>query len=301
MATRTPLTGSVAFVTGGASGIGRALSEALVDRGAEVVIADRQIEQGEAVAAAIRARGGRAIAIALDVRDGPAFDAAVRAVIERSGGVDYLFNNAGIGVGGDVEQYAQRDWDDVLDVNLRGVTHGIQAVYPHMIARGRGHIVNTASLAGLVPMPGAASYNASKHAVVGLGKALRVEAARHGVRVSTLCPGAIRTPILAGGRYGRNEHLGVDAATMQRWWERARPMDPRAFAEQVLDAVAKNEAYVIVPRWWRAVWWLERLSPTLVLRLAMRLHADRIAVMGSKEPAASASERIAREPAIAAR
>jgi len=299
MAKRTPFTGTVAFITGGASGIGRALAEALADRGAEVVVADRQVEEGEAVAASIRARGGTARAVALDVRDAAAFDAAAREVVKRSGGIDWFFNNAGIGVAGDVERYTQRDWDDVLDVNLRGVTHGIQAVYPHMVARRRGHIVNTASMAGLVPMPGAASYNATKHAVVGLGKALRVEAARHGVRVSTLCPGAIRTPILTGGRYGRTENVGVDAATVQAWWERVRPMDPRAFAEQVLDAVVRNEAYIIVPRWWRALWWLERVAPALSLRLATRLHEERQSMMKKTARPTASSETGAREPAVA--
>jgi NAD(P)-dependent dehydrogenase (short-subunit alcohol dehydrogenase family) len=298
MAKRNPYTGTVAFITGGASGIGRALAEALADRGAEIVVADRQVEEGEAVAASIRARGGRARAVVLDVRDGAAFDAAAREIVTRSGGIDWFFNNAGIGVGGDVDQYAQRDWDDVLDVNLRGVTHGIQAVYPHMVRRGRGHIVNTASVAGLLPMPGAASYNASKHAVVGLGKALRIEGARHGVRVSTLCPGAIRTPILTGGRYGRMDNVAADASTIAKWWERARPMDPRVFADEVLDAVARNEATIIVPRWWRAMWWLERLSPALSLRLAARMDAQRAEMMRGKTKAV-ARPTSAHEPAAA--
>jgi len=175
----------------------------------------------------------------------------------------------------------------VLDVNLHGVTHGIQAVYPKMLAQGSGHIINTASMAGLMPLPGGASYAASKHAVVGLTKALRVEAANSGVRVSVLCPGAIRTPILTGGKFGRTELAGIDTATMLSWWERLRPMDPRAFAEQVLDGVSRNDAYIIVPKWWRAFWLLERISPSLSLFVASKMHEERRALITRTQNAAA--------------
>src|SRR5215472_3907198 len=213
----------VALVTGGASGIGRALSEELASRGAEVVLADRQHALAEDVARAIREKGGRATACELDVCDLDAFTRSVDGIVKRTGHVDYLFNNAGIAVGGEVSTYKRADWDDVFDVNLRGVAYGIQAVYPHMVARGHGHIVNTASVAGLLPSPEAASYTASKHAVVGLSKALRLEGKRHGVRVSVLCPGVIRTPILTGGKFGRmNVPISEDKIMTQ--WEKLRPI-----------------------------------------------------------------------------
>ncbi len=274
MARRFDYAGAVALITGGASGIGKALAEALAERRAEVIVADRQVEEGEAVAAGIRASGGKAHAVALDVRDGDAFRAVAEDVRRLSGRLDLFFNNAGIGVAGEVARYARRDWDDVLDVNLRGVIHGIQAVYPIMIAQRHGHIVNTASMAGLMPMPGGASYTATKHAVVGISKALRIEAAFHGVRVSVLCPGAIRTPILTGGRYGRTELAGVDEAIQRALWEKLRPMEPRAFAEQVLAAVARDEPYIIVPKWWRLAWLLERISPEASLVLARLSHGQ---------------------------
>src|SRR6185503_1585330 len=103
-------------------------------------------------------------------------------------------------------------------VNVRGVTNGIVAAYPEMVRRGAGHIVNTASMAGLVPGAGEASYVASKHAVVGLSKALRVEGKRHGVRVSVLCPGAIRTPILTGGKFGRLNFEGLSEDALLKIW-----------------------------------------------------------------------------------
>ncbi|OMC53698.1 short-chain dehydrogenase [Mycobacterium sp. IS-836] len=261
------VTGKIAFVTGGASGIGAALTTKLFDGGAEVWIADRQIGLAQELAQRLDNRGARAHAVELDVRDYSSFEGAVAAAVEQSGRVDYLFNNAGIGVAGEADSYTLDDWNDVFDVNLGGVVHGIQAVYPIMIRQGSGHIVNTASMAGLVASPGSVSYTATKHAVVGISKALRVEADRHGVRVSVLCPGAIRTPILTGGKYGRVDMPGVSDEDILKSWERLRPMAPEKFAERALRAVLRGDAIIVVPAWWKAFWYLERLSPALSMRL----------------------------------
>ena len=220
----------IAFVTGGASGIGAALTTKLVDGGAEVWIADRQLGLAQELAQRFNSGGAKTRAIELDVRSYPSFERAVAEALQQSGRIDYLFNNAGIGVAGEVDSYTLDDWSDVFDVNLRGVVHGIQAVYPIMIRQRSGHIVNTASMAGLVATPGSASYTASKHAVVALSKALRLEAERHGIKVSVLCPGAIRTPILTGGQYGRINITGVSDEELLKLWERWRPMAPEKFA-----------------------------------------------------------------------
>jgi NAD(P)-dependent dehydrogenase (short-subunit alcohol dehydrogenase family) len=250
---------SVAFITGGASGIGRALGVELARRGAEVVLADRQHESASEVAAEICGSGGKAHALELDVRDHEAFRHAAQSIVERSGRIDYFFNNAGITVGGLIENYRIEDWDEVFDVNLRGVAYGIQAVYPIMIAQGSGHIINTASVAGIFPGALAGSYCASKHGVVGLSRTLRIEAKRHGVRVSVLCPGAVDTPILRGGKYGRS--------TGTEGWDKHRSMEPDVFARKALDAVGKNQLNILLPKWYNAVWWLDRVAPRLTLRL----------------------------------
>ena len=255
----------IAFVTGGASGIGAALSTELVDAGTEVWIADRQVGAAQELARRLNDRGGKAHAIELDVRSYPSFEHAVAEAVGQSGRIDYLFNNAGIGVGGEVDSYTLDDWNDVFDVNLRGVVHGIQAVYPTMTRQHSGHIVNTASMAGLVATPGSANYTATKHAVVAISKALRVEAERHGVQVSVLCPGAIQTPILTGGKYGRNR---VGEEQLLKFWEPSRPMPPEKFAERALRAVLRGDAIIVVPAWWKAFWYLERLSPALSMRAA---------------------------------
>jgi len=258
--------GKIAFVTGGASGIGAALATELVDKGAEVWIADRQVGPAEELAQRLNSGGGKAHAIELDVRSYPSFERAVAEAVQQSGRIDYLFNNAGIGVSGEIDSYTLDDWNDVFDVNLRGVAHGIQAVYPIMIGQHSGHIVNTASMAGLVTTAGQGSYTATKHAVVAISKTLRIEAERHGVQVSVLCPGVIRTPILAGGKYGR--YNGVSDESMLKLWEQMRPMAPEIFAERALRAVLRGNAIIVVPAWWKAWWYLERLSPSLSMRVA---------------------------------
>jgi NAD(P)-dependent dehydrogenase (short-subunit alcohol dehydrogenase family) len=200
------------------------------------------------------------------VRSYPSFESAVAEAVRQSGRIDYLFNNAGIGVGGEIDSYTLDDWNDVFDVNLRGVVHGIQAVYPIMIRQHSGHIVNTASMAGLVTTVGQAAYTATKHAVVAISKTLRLEAERHGVRVSVFCPGVIRTPALTGGKFGRIP--GISDEELLKSWERLRPMAPEKFAERALRAVLRGDAIIVIPASWKAWWYLERLSPALSMRFA---------------------------------
>ena len=261
--------GATAIVTGAASGIGRALAEELAKRGCEVVLADLQIELAEDVASEICGSGGRASAVKIDVSDFSAMAQSVQETVERTGRLDYIFNNAGIAIGGKVAQYGIEDWNRMVDVNLRGVINGVQAAYPIMIKQGFGHIVNTASMAGLMPGPGSVGYTTTKHAVVGLSKSLRAEAAQIGVRVSVVCPGVVRTPILEGGKYGKML-TDISPEQLRRMWEKFSPMPPNIFAEKVLNSVAKNKAIIIVPSWWRLFWWMNRLSPSLGIFLAQK-------------------------------
>jgi NAD(P)-dependent dehydrogenase (short-subunit alcohol dehydrogenase family) len=262
--------GAVAIVTGGASGIGRALGEALARRGATVVLADVQIELAEEVAAGIRAGGGRATAEALDVTDFAATNRLVQGLSQAAGRLDYLFNIAGIGIVGEARYYELEDWYRLLDVNLRGVVHGVQAAYPIMLRQGFGHIVNMASGAGLWPSPFVVGYCTTKHAIVGLSTSLRIEAAAAGVRVSVLCPGSVRTPALTvESKYGK-VLPPIPPEVLRTLVERQRPMRPERFAEQALRAVARNRAIIVIPSWWRMVWWLNRLSPGLGLYLGRK-------------------------------
>lgn len=264
--------GKIALITGGASGIGAALATSLADGGAEVWITDRQVELSQQLASELCTRGAAAHAVELDVRSYPDFQRVVAQVVNTSGRIDYLFNNAGIGIGGEIDSFTIDDWNAIIDVNLRGVVNGIQAVYPIMIGQGRGHIVNTASLAGLITMTAQAGYSATKHAVVALSNTLRLEAERHNVRVSVLCPGVVRTPILEGGRYGYN--TTVPATEMAKLGEKLRPVSPEIFAQRALKAVLRGDGIIILPRRWKALWYLERVSPALSMRIA-RLSLER--------------------------
>ncbi len=275
--------GATAIVTGAASGIGRALAEELALRGCEVVLADLQGALVKEVAAEIRNLGGKASAIEIDVTDFPAMARLVKGTIKRFGRLDYIFNNAGIVIGGGINLYGIDDWNKVIDVNLRGVVNGIQAAYAIMLEQGFGHIVNTASMAGLMPGPGNTAYTMTKHGVVGLSISLRGEAAPKGVRVSVICPGVIQTPILeGGGRFGRML-IEIPAEEMRRLWQRLRPMPPQVFAKKVLDAVARNKAIIIFPRWWRVFWWINRLSPRLGIFLAQRSFRHNLKKLGLLE------------------
>lgn len=262
----------IAIVTGGGSGIGRALCAGLVRRGDEVIVADVDGQAAAAVAGELTSAGpGTASSQTVDVCDAAGVAALVHAVVERHGRLDLMFNNAGIGMGGPVEELTVAHWDRVIDVNLRGVVHGVQAAYPVMVRQGHGHLINTASLAGLVPSPGTVPYVASKSAVVGLSFGLRAEGAAKGVRVSVVCPGVVDTPILDART---PEDLPVvpsreriDGRAMFAAAGGGRLLNPEVMAAAVLRGIDRNRAVIVEPRSARVLWRLMRLSPTLATRL----------------------------------
>ncbi len=249
--------GKVAFVTGGASGIGRAVGERLARCGAKVVLADVRAALAEEVALGIRDRGGAAVATALDVTDAPAIVRALEETVERHGALDFVFNNAGICIVGDAIALSHEDYDRLIDVNVRGVAHGTHAAYRIMAKQGGGHIVNTASIAGLVPSPLFAAYAMTKHAVVGLSTSLRIEAEKHGVRVTAVCPGVIGTPMVEGSELrGRNDRAAL--------LEKISLYPVERCAEEILAGVAKDRAIVLVTPLAKAGFALHRLAPYLL-------------------------------------
>ncbi len=270
----------IAIVTGGASGIGRALGAALVRRGDVVVLADVDGDAAAEVAERLRAAGpGTATAVAVDVREADAVAALVDGTAERHGRLDLLFNNAGLGIGGPAEELTLAHWARTLDVNLRGVVHGVQAAYPLMLRQGHGHIVNTASLAGLLPMPGSAPYGTTKWAVVGLSLSLRAEGAARGVRVSVVCPGGVDTPILDKGMPADLPPVPgietIDAREVVTRLSGGRLYSADALAADVLRGIDRNRPVIVAPRQARVMWRLMRLSPSLVLRVLAAVAARR--------------------------
>ncbi|HST39863.1 MAG TPA: glucose 1-dehydrogenase [Conexibacter sp.] len=191
------LDGRVALVTGAGSGIGRAIATRYGAAGAHVFALDRDLDSAERAAAAIVAAGGRAAAIACDVTDAAAVAAAVARVSEQGGGIDVVVNNAGISVLGAVHTLSEQEWDRQLDVNVKSVFLVSRAVWPHLVERGGGALLNTGSVLGLrAERDDAAAYCASKAAVLMLTRCMALDGAAHGIRSNAVCPGYVTGPML---------------------------------------------------------------------------------------------------------
>jgi NAD(P)-dependent dehydrogenase (short-subunit alcohol dehydrogenase family) len=262
----------IAIITGAASGIGQALASALVARGDTVVVADIDGAGAGRVAGELARRGpGTATPAVVDVRDAGAVQALVEQARDQYGRLDLMVNNAGVGVGGETQELLLAHWNRVIDVNLRGVVHGVQAAYPVMVGQGSGHIVNTASLAGLVPTPGLTPYAMTKHAVVGLSLSLRAEAAGLGVRVTAVCPGVVDTPILDRGAPDDLPQPALSADTRE-FFRRVQPRFYSAdrLAQDIVRGIDRNTALVIAPASARVAWYLWRYAPFVINRETAR-------------------------------
>lgn len=258
---------ATAIVTGGGSGIGKALTRELVRRGCRVVVTDIH---ADAAAQTAQDCGELATSSQVDVCDPKAVQECVATTVQKYGALHYLFNNAGIGIAGETYEISLAEWEKVIDVNIRGVIHGIHAAYPIMVKQGHGHIINTASLAGLGPSPFFTPYAMTKHAVVGLTTSLRIEAASLGVRVSALCPAAIETPLLdASFPPGISPHWFPNVRQFLTKMAGA-PYPVESFAREALDAVARNQSIIVIPGKARLIWRLGRLSLSLIEKVAVK-------------------------------
>lgn len=242
---RIEVRGAVVAITGGARGIGRATAAEFEARGATVCVGDLDAASGVS-------------SFPLDVTNRESFDAFTAAVTERFGRIDVLVNNAGVmPLGGFLEEA-----DDVgrttFEVNVQGLVHGLRSVLPGMIVRGRGHVVNVASMAGKIPLPGMAVYNASKFAAVGLTAAVRREYVATGVSVSAVLPSAVRTELASGVR------LGGALPTV----------DPEDVAKAIAGTLKTRRAETAVPRWLAGWDLLAALTPEPVLAWARGLIGD---------------------------
>lgn len=253
------LTGRTAVVTGAGSGIGRSLASLLAERGATVHVVDLDGPGAEAAAETIRTAGGTAVPHTVDVTD-PDAVARLAAAVFDDGPVDLLFLNAGIGLAGAVVDTTLADWRRLIDVNLMGVVHGLHAFLPRLLAQDRpAHVMNTASMAGLVPAAGLAAYSATKAAVVALTEALDVELTGTPVRVSALCPGVIDTAII-GTSVMRGDWEGRRTRTVELYAKRGT--SPDVVAKQALAAVTRGRRIVPTPRYQVIPhWWVRRVFP----------------------------------------
>ncbi|MCV7067601.1 SDR family oxidoreductase [Mycolicibacterium farcinogenes] len=227
------LDGAAVIVTGGARGIGARTAELFARRGATVWIGDVDADVAAATAAPARGRSGH-----LDVTQRASWDRFVAEVLAESGPVDILVNNAGVMPLGPFDAESEATTDLILDVNVRGVLNGMRAVIPSMVSRGRGHVVNVASMAGMIPIPGMVTYNASKFAALGASLAARREYAGTGVTVSAVLPSAVRTELASG------VPLGGGLPTV----------DPDDVAHAILKTLRTRAARTSVPGWVAPGW-----------------------------------------------
>jgi len=276
----------VVVITGAASGIGRATALAFAREGARLHLVDIQADPLEETAREIRALARPATTYVANCTDAAALEEVARAVFDAEGRVDILHNNAGVVTGGPLEQTTLDDWRWVINTNLMGVVHGVHAFVPRMIAARRGgYVVNTASMAGLIAFPQVAAYCASKFGVVGLTEALAAELAAHGIGVTLVCPGMVRTNLL---RDARVDIPGYWMTRLQRGWD-SLGADPDRIAARIVSAVRSGRFLVAPAKEMYALWLLKRASNGLYVGLSKTLTtaALRIAARFGSKPGQS--------------
>lgn len=237
--------GARVSITGAASGIGRATALAFARRGAHLFLTDIKADELEETCDLARAQGGTVVPGApFDIAD---FD-AVRDFADRihreHGPLDVLVNNAGLALFAQVQDMTHADWQQIINVDLWGPIHGIECFVPEMIRARRGHIVNVSSTAGLIGLPWHAAYSAAKFGLVGLSEVLRYDLAQHNIRVSVVCPGAVKTPIMRAVRILNVDRDNPDAQRLQRRFER-HALEPARVADILLRAVERDQFLAI--------------------------------------------------------
>jgi len=241
------LEGKTAFVTGAASGIGRAIARSLAREGVAVAVADIDLAAAKLAAEEIVSAGGRAIPVACDVTSEPSLEAAADETADALGNVHILCNNAGAFAVTRLEDTTRKDWEWLLEINVVGVVNGLHTFLPRMREHGEpAHVVNTASISGHLPVVGLSVYTATKFAVVGLTECLRLELAEDCIGVSVLCPGIVKTALVETSSRHRpsrhGEHAAGDDESMKTLVESGS--DPAAIGDRVVEAIRAGEFYI---------------------------------------------------------
>jgi len=239
--------GKTAFITGGASGMGLGMARAFAAAGMKVMIGDIEAGPAQAAVDELTAKGYDAACVKVDVTNLEDMHAAAKQTVERFGKVHVLCNNAGVGCGGRSETAKMRNWQWVVDVNLWGVVHGLQAFVPLIQSHGEeGHVVSTASVAGLISIPGTGPYNATKYAVVGIMETMMAEQRGTSLGISVLCPGLVATNLGTSARNRQDQYGGAakpnpkDAIAGSL----SDGLDPDIVGRQVLEAIQDNQSYI---------------------------------------------------------
>ncbi len=240
------LSGKGAFVTGAASGIGLGIARRLIAEGMRVALVDIEEEPLQNAVKELEGAGGKVVGIVCDVSKFESVEQAAARAASELGSLHVACNNAGVAPFGPIADSTPDEWRWVVDVNLMGVVHGVLALLPHLKEHGEGgHIVNTASVLGLVPLSPAGSYAATKYAVVALSEVLRSELAPLGIGVSVLCPSFIKTRLHESFRNRPAGQTGSDEVPEMIKAAIAGGMDPDEFAEKVVEGIRTDAAYII--------------------------------------------------------
>lgn len=256
------LRNKIVVITGAGSGIGRATALAFADEGARLVLADIDNERLKGVRDEVEKRGVQGITRQTDVSDKKQVENLAHMTMDKFGRVDVLFNNAGVTIGGEIQDTPLENWEWLVGINYWGVVYGIYYFLPHMIAQKSGHIVNTSSITGLCAWAGSGAYSSTKHAVAGLGESLRAELASQGIGVTTICPGVIDTRAIVDGRSHLKKESRANNESVADFYKN-RGWPPERVARAVVKAVRKNRSVVPVgPEAWLQ-WYAKRLSNPL--------------------------------------
>ena len=250
--------GKITVITGGGAGIGKTLAEELAGKGSTVIIADINEANAKKAADTIVKKGGKAFYVRVDVSKEQEVEKLLKDVAAKYGRLDYVFNNAGIAIGGDLLDLNMEQWNKVLNINFYGVLYGSIHAYEIMAKQGFGHIINTSSATGLLPQPGNTPYCASKHAVVGLSLSMRYEGHDLGVKVSIICPGHVQTDIYKNMEVANVANDKVVASLP------VKAMDTKEAADIILKGVVKNKDIIIFPSNVKWAWRINRLFPRLL-------------------------------------
>ena len=260
--------GKVVVITGGASGLGRGLGEALARGGAKLVVGDIDFAAANALCDELSRAGDSATAVAVDVTDAASVERLVAHAVALHGRLDYMINNAGIAAAGEFQDVSADTIRRVVEIDLLGAAYGTLAAYRQMVRQRGGHIVNIASMLALFPNPLAAAYAAAKHGLGGLTQSVSAEAAAYGVSLTLVCPGYIATNLFRAGTFegGLRSDDVVERIPF-------RFMDVDTAVARTLEAVLARRSIAVFPFYGRVLWLIHRLSPRLMtglLRLMMR-------------------------------
>jgi NAD(P)-dependent dehydrogenase (short-subunit alcohol dehydrogenase family) len=260
--------GKVVVITGGASGLGRGLAEALARGGAKLVVGDIDFVAASKLCDEWSHAGGSAAAFEVDVTDAASVERLVAHAVGLHGRIDYMINNAGIAAAGEFQDVSADTIRRVVEIDLLGAAYGTLAAYKQMVRQRGGHIVNIASMLALFPNPLAAAYVAAKHGLGGLTQSVSSEAAAHGISLTLVCPGYITTNLFRAGTFeGTLRSDDVIERIPFRF------MDVDTAVARTLEAVLARRSIAVFPFYGRVLWWIHRFSPPLMaglLRLMMR-------------------------------